>query len=64
MRHSTGFYSVAATYHRQGLHLVHPHGSNYEPQHLNLEEVVRNRGLTVEAVGVVATDDVEGENCG
>jgi hypothetical protein len=55
---------VAATYHRQGLHLVHPHGSNYEPQHLNLEEVVRNRGLTVEAVGVVATDDVEGENCG
>jgi hypothetical protein len=49
---------------RQGFHLAHPHGSNYEPQHLNLEEVVRKGGLTGEVVRVAATDSIEGGNCG
>jgi hypothetical protein len=40
-------------------YLAHPHGSNYEPQHLNLEEVAEKRGLTGEAVRAVANDDVE-----
>jgi hypothetical protein len=52
-------YDVTATYWLQGHHIGHPQGSNYEPQHLNLEEVVRKRGLTDEAVGVAATDGVE-----
>jgi hypothetical protein len=49
---------------RQGFHLAHPNGSSYELQHLNLEEVAGKRGLTGEAVKAVATDDVEGGNCG
>jgi hypothetical protein len=49
---------------RQGFPLYHPHGSSYEPQHLNLEEVAGNRGLTGEAVGAAATDDIEGGNNG
>jgi hypothetical protein len=40
----------------------HPHGSMYEPQHPNLEEVARKVVLTGEAVGAMATDDVEGGN--
>jgi hypothetical protein len=48
---------------RQGFHLAHPHGSSYEPQHLNLEVVVGRRGLTSKAVRVVVTDGVEGGNC-
>jgi hypothetical protein len=46
----------------QGFHLGHPHGSSYELQHLNIEEVARNRDLTGEAVRAIATDGVEGEN--
>jgi hypothetical protein len=57
-------YDGAAAYRRQGLHLRHTHGSNYEPQYLNLEEVVGKRGLTSEAIGVAATDGVEGGNYG
>jgi hypothetical protein len=48
---------------QQGFHLGHPHGSSYEPQHLNLEEVAENRDLTGAAVGAVATDGVDGGNC-
>jgi hypothetical protein len=47
---------------RQGFHLAHPHGSSYEPQHLNLEEVAGKRGLTGEAVRAVATDVIKGGN--
>jgi hypothetical protein len=57
-------YGAAAAYRRQGLHLGHPHGSNYETQYLNLEEVVVKRGLTDEAIGAVATNDVDGGNYG
>jgi hypothetical protein len=47
---------------RQGFHLIHPHGSSYEPQHLNLEEVPGNRTLISKAVRGAATDGVEGGN--
>jgi hypothetical protein len=47
---------------RQGLHLDHPHGSNYKPQHQNLEEVAGERVHIDEAVGAAATDDVDGGN--
>jgi hypothetical protein len=47
---------------RQGFHLGHPHGSSSELQHLNIEEVARNRDLTGEAVRAIATDGVEGGN--
>jgi hypothetical protein len=57
-------YGVATTYRRQGFHLAHPHGSSYEPQHLNLEEVAGKWGLTGEAVGVAAIDGVIDGNCG
>jgi hypothetical protein len=49
---------------QHGFHPAPPHGSSYEPQHLNLDEVTAKRGLTGEAVGAAATDDVERGNCG
>jgi hypothetical protein len=63
-RCGTELYDAAMAYRRQGFHLAHPHGSSNKPQHLNLEEVVEKRCLNDEVVGVVATDDVEGGNCG
>jgi hypothetical protein len=48
----------------QGFHLGHPHGSSYEPQHLNVEEVAGNMGLIDEAVEAAATDDDVGGNGG
>jgi hypothetical protein len=55
---------MATAYRQQGFHLAHPHGSSYEPERLNPEEVSGKRGLTGEAVGVVATNDVDGGNRG
>jgi hypothetical protein len=46
----------------RGLHLGHPHGSLYMPQHEELGEGGRNGVLTGEAVGVVAADGIEGGN--
>jgi hypothetical protein len=46
---------------REGFCPNHSHGSNYELQHLTLEEVAGRRGLTSEADGAVVTDGVEVE---
>jgi hypothetical protein len=46
----------------QGFDPGHPHGSIYEPQHLNQEEVVENGVLTSEEVRATTTNDVEGGN--
>jgi hypothetical protein len=59
-----GHYGMATAYQQQGFHLAHPHGSSYEPERLNPEEVSGKRGLTGEAVGVVATNGVDGGNRG
>jgi hypothetical protein len=47
---------------QQGFHPGHPHGSIYEPQHLNLEEVAGKGVLTIKAVGAASTNDVKGGN--
>jgi phage gp16-like protein len=61
-RHGMELYGTVTAHRRQGFHLAHTHGTIYEPQHLNLEEVARKRGLTGEVVRAVTTDGVNGGN--